>query len=89
MDKKELYKKAWAKWGHLQYIMMIEEPSELIKTVTKYLRSETFENRVRIAEEISDVEIMCEQFKVVHPEMAKIVEKHKKEKLERLERNLR
>ena len=89
MDKNDLYRKAWAKWGDLQFIMIIEEPAELIKAVTKYLRNKTHENKVRIAEEVADTEIMIEQFRVMFPEMNEIIENHKKEKLERLERNLR
>jgi hypothetical protein len=68
--------------------MMVEEPAELIKAVTKYLRNRTRENGIHIAEEVADVEIMCEQFKLLSPEMNQLVEKYKEEKLERLKRNV-
>lgn len=40
-----------------------EECSELIKTVSKYLRYGTDDKKSDIAEEIADVEIMTEQIK--------------------------
>ena len=86
-EKTALYKRAWEKWGELQLIMLIEEPAELIKTVTKYLRNKSRDTEIKIAEEVADVEIMCEQYRKL-PDMDNLVNKYKEEKLVRLKRTL-
>ena len=58
-----LYKKAWKKWGDLQWLMVIEECSELQKAIVKYMREKTVEREAHIAEEIADVEIMIGQLR--------------------------
>ena len=85
MDKKELYSRTWKKWGNLQFVMVIEECSELIKAVTKHLRGK---NTADIFEEAADVEIMIEQLRALSPEALRAIEKHKDEKLARLEKTM-
>lgn len=63
-EKEQLYKKAIEKWGkELQITLAIEEMSELQKELCKYLRGDR--NRSAILEEITDVEIMIEQIKII------------------------
>jgi len=82
----ELYQKASKKWGNLQYIMVIEECSELIKAMTKYMRQGTHERGVQVFEEAADVEIMIEQIRSMSPESNALVDKFKAQKLERLKK---
>jgi hypothetical protein len=86
-DKTALYRKAWERWGQMQLIMLIEEPAELIKTVTKYLRNKSRDTEMHIAEEVADVEIVCEQYRRL-PDMDQLVNKYKEEKLQRLKKIL-
>lgn len=58
-DRLALYKRAQLMWGGLQLIVVIEELSELVKAISKYVRGE--KNLDLVAEEIADVEIMLEQ----------------------------
>jgi hypothetical protein len=87
-EKSILYMKAWAKWGDLQLIMLIEEPSELIKAVTKFMRDKSNANGMHICEEIADVEIVCEQYRQLSPDMNNAIAVYKEEKLQRLKRLL-
>lgn len=65
MDKYTLYTKLIQKYGkEMQIIVAIEELSELQKELTKYLRG-LQTDYINIAEEITDVEIMCEQLKFI------------------------
>lgn len=57
-----IYRKALDKWGNLQVLMIFEEMAELQKELCKSLRGK--ENRLKIAEEIADVEIMLGQMKI-------------------------
>jgi hypothetical protein len=64
MDKKELYEQALMLWGEkLQVGMAIEECSELIVELSKYLRFGLSSAHYGVIEEIADVEIMIEQLK--------------------------
>lgn len=84
--EKELFRVAWAKWGDLQWVMVIEEASELQKCVTKILRGKgSHEN---LAEEIADLEIMLAQVKENKPLLQPLIEKYRKLKIERLEKML-
>ena len=79
-ERRELYKKALSEFGiEAQIIVAIEELSELIKELTKYLRGEE-EN---IDDEIADVEIMIEQL-VFMFDNREMIEKFKQFKLKRL-----
>jgi hypothetical protein len=79
-----IYKAAWTKWGNLQFVMVIEECSELIKAITKYTRNKSHENGVAIAEEAADVEIMVEQLRALSPEWNMLIDREKVKKLNRL-----
>lgn len=84
--EKEIYRQAIEKWGaELQIIMVFEEMAELQKELCKSFRGK--ENRVEIAEEIADVEIMLGQMKLYYG-IEGGVERHKKLKLQRLEERL-
>lgn len=86
MNKIELYKKAFDKWGEfLQLLMVIEEMSELTKVISKRFRKDLFSLSDEIIEEIADVEIMLEQ--LIHMyDWRESVDKIKDIKLQRLER---
>lgn len=92
MTKEELYEKALSKYGDLQLSVAMEECSELIKAISKYIRSkDDFTKEINaicdIAEEIADVEIMTEQL----IQMLQIDDKvkwQKEQKLKRLEERL-
>lgn len=87
MDKNKVYKQALGKWGKIpQVIMLFEEMAELQKELSKNLRGK--ENRVEIAEEIADVEIMLGQMKLLF-NIEEGVERHKQLKLQRLEERLK
>lgn len=65
MENKELYQQVTDKWGvDAQLTKAIEELSELIKEICKdKLDIGITEN---IAEEVADVEIMCEQLRFIY-----------------------
>ena len=63
-----------------QFDMAIEECSELIMAICHYGRNKA--NKNDIASEIADVEIMCNQLRLIIGD--EIVEQHKKYKLLRL-----
>ncbi|SDX85740.1 nucleoside triphosphate pyrophosphohydrolase family protein [Tepidimicrobium xylanilyticum] len=87
MDEREVYKQALEKWGaEGQITMVFEEMAELQKELCKSLRGK--ENRIEIAEEIADVEIMLEQMKILFG-IEEGVERHKTLKLQRLEGRLK
>lgn len=66
MNKEELYKLAIARYGNeAQVNQGIEEMAELIQAVNKFRRKPVIENLENIAEEIVDVEIMLEQYKII------------------------
>lgn len=82
MENQEIYRQAIDKWGaEAQITMVFEEMAELQKELCKCLRGK--DNRIEIADEIADVEIMLEQMKVLFS-IENGVERHKKLKLSRL-----
>ena len=86
LNKEEIYRQALEKWGaDLQIVMVFEEMSELQKELCKSLRGK--ENRIEIAEEIADVEIMLEQMKIYFS-IEEAVEKYREYKIERLAKRL-
>ena len=86
MNKRELYRKAFEKWGsNMQLVIAIEELSELQKVCCKKIRGS--EDLDDITDEIADVEIMCEQLRVLYGIDAQ-VEHTKLLKIERLEERL-
>ncbi len=82
IDREKIYRTALQIWGaELQMNMLIEECAELIQSINKYRRKGS-EN---ILEEIADVEIMLEQARMIlGDENSKIIDIHKKDKLNRL-----
>lgn len=86
MHEMSIYQGAIAKWGEdAQMKMVLEEMSELQKEICKLWRGK--DNRDAIAEEVADVEIMLGQLQVML-EIFEDVDRHKKEKLLRLQRRL-
>lgn len=84
MNKEELYKFAIERYGdEAQINQGIEEMAELIQAVNKFRRKPVIENLENIAEEIVDVEIMLEQYKIIYAANP-IAEKLKNQKLQRL-----
>ena len=82
----EVLKRAIATWGpDLQLNVAIEELSELTKEICKHKRGA--DNVDHISEEMADVEIMLEQMKIIFNNR-KSVERHKYEKLIRLEQRV-
>ena len=85
MTNKELYEKAFNKWGDKQLVMAIEEMAELQRELTKVLRGVPCINN--ISEKVADVEIMLEQIRQIF-NLGLSVEVVKRHKLERLEERL-
>jgi len=63
-----------------QMYMVIEELSELIKSVCKHRRADNYKN---IIEEIADVEIMLQQLKIMLQILPSEIQKIKEQKLQR------
>ena len=64
MTKTELYKETFRLWGvSSQLDMMIEECGELVVVIQHWKRDRVGDGK--IAEEIADVEIMCEQLRAL------------------------
>jgi hypothetical protein len=86
IDKTKIYQTAIERWGAgSQIIMVFEEMAELQKELSKEIRGHG--DRIHIAEEIADVEIMLEQMKLLF-DVSGHVEQFKQTKLERLESRL-
>lgn len=84
MEHKEIYKKAVKTWGKTSQLdMLVEECAEVIVAVKKLKRFGTLNERIKLEKEVADVEIMCEQFRIVYEDNQ--VDRYKLEKLERLE----
>lgn len=68
-ERAEVYARAREKWGaEKQYIVAIEEMSEVIKALTKWLRCDTCDESATvipsIIEEVADATIMLEQIRL-------------------------
>jgi len=86
MENLDLIKKAVKTWeNEHQVIMAIEELAELQKELTKYLCKRG--DKVHIAEEMADVEIMLAQLKIIFND-EKEMEAAKARKMEKLRRLL-
>ena len=85
MNKQILYDAISTYGTDAQKIMAMEEMSELIKELSKNIRGN--KNRINIAEEIADVEIMLEQMKIIFDISAETV-RWKAYKMARLEERL-
>ena len=78
----DLYQLAIDKWGKTgQLTVAIEELSELTKEICKTLRN--IGHTERLAEEVADVEIMCEQLRYIFA-IDEAVDDWKEYKLRRL-----
>lgn len=89
-----LFRKAWNLWGaRAQLDMVVEECAELIKAVQKIKRgpsahidsSKRIELESQLADEVVDVQIMCEQLLVMFPTLQYLIPKIRASKLNRLE----
>lgn len=64
IDRKQLYNTAWKHWGaEAQADQLIEEMAELIHAIIAARRNGTFYTYA-VSEEMADVEICMEQFKI-------------------------
>jgi len=92
MNQEKLYREAIKKWGVIaQTNMLIEECAELIVALAKSTRFHNGSTIPEIIEEMVDVEIMLEQFKIIvnDPDMSySLFDIIKKRKLKRLESRL-
>lgn len=91
--EENVYRECWNKWGNLQYVMVIEELSETIKAITKFLRRNDRSNASGLIEELVDGELMFNQLRYIlhflYPSIYDIeYEKMRNYKLERLKKML-
>ena len=85
LENNKTLKRAIEVWGEdLQFDMVIEECSELIASICHYKRHRN--NKIDVASEIADVEIMCDQLRLIIGD--DIIESQKKHKMERLKNRL-
>ena len=91
MNKTYLFRQALARYGlSNQLTVAMEECGELTQALSKYLRADADReaSREAIAEEIADVQIMCEQVALFLGIQGKVAARQH-EKLERLDERLR
>ena len=85
MSKTEIYQKAIEKWGEKSQLEMLqEEATELALATRKFIRVPCDRTKFDLVGEIADVEIMIEQFKMMHPDIAEQLENKKRFKINRL-----
>lgn len=88
MNKVELYKFAIERYGdEAQINQGIEEMAELIQAINKFRRNPCEETLKGIEEEIADVEIMLEQYKIIFGAVLQVY-RAKTNKLQRLAERL-
>ncbi|MCK4384707.1 MAG: hypothetical protein KAW52_00445 [candidate division Zixibacteria bacterium] len=87
-ETRELYRKACEKWDQLQFIVAIEECSELIKAICKAWRNPSGATADSLVEEIVDVKIMAEQLEIVF-NCEKAAGRIRRKKLRRLKKLLK
>ena len=88
-EREDLYRKAIDKWGvDFQILMLFEEIGELQQAVVKFARKNSAANRLKVMDEIADVEIMLEQTALILGATDEEIEKVKNAKLLRLKRML-
>lgn len=90
MNNEELYKIAIETYGdEAQINQGIEEMAELIQAINKFRRNPGYYPRwYDIVEEIVDVEVMLEQYKLIYKISDEEMSKHKSQKLKRLAKRL-
>lgn len=87
-EKRELLYAAIQQYGQVaQLNQVIEECAELIQAINKFRRNPTSETILQLCGEIADVEIMCEQARLMFA-AGDMVEDIKAKKLERLKNRL-
>lgn len=87
MDNKTIFSNALKKWGiQFQVIMLGEEFGELFQAISKALRAESIDgiHKIKIAEEIADVEVMLAQMKVAFDIPDTQVDSWRKAKIENI-----
>ena len=85
----KLFARALQEWGWgSQMGMLAEESAELTVAVHHLLRAQTPENIKALASEMADVEIMLEQARFMHPDLGKLADECRREKLRRLRERL-
>ena len=91
MDRKILQNAIDTYGTKAQMMQCIEEMAELIQAINKYFRANTNEEMAKayisVIEEISDVQIMLEQMRIVFGDKA--VDEQIKAKMDRLEKKLK
>ena len=91
MDRKILRKAIDTYGTKAQMMQCIEEMAELIQAINKYFRANTDEEMAKayisVIEEISDIQIMLEQMRIVFGDKA--VDEQITAKLSRLEKRLK
>ena len=89
MNTSQLYAKACLTWGMpAQLVMLMEECAELQQACSKLYRRGIRARKVRLVEELADVEIMMAQVKLAL-DLSERVKKIKRLKLKRLERRVK
>lgn len=87
LNNNDLYQLVIDKWGSkAQLTVAIEELSELIKEICKVKRG--LGDLTNLAEEVADVEIMCEQLRYIF-DIDTVVDEWKESKLVRLQNRLK
>jgi NTP pyrophosphatase (non-canonical NTP hydrolase) len=82
MTKKQIYEKVLALWGRTsQMDLLVEECAELIQAMQKL--NHRHGDVIAVVEELADVEIMCEQMRLIFNPVE--IDKIKEQKLRRLE----
>ncbi len=85
--EKEILTKAIQTWGkQAQVLMVLEEMAELQKEILKNINRGK-ENVAELVDEITDVEIMLTQLKMIY-DVENQVQNHRPEKLEKIEKRL-
>ena len=82
MTKDQIYRKALLAWGRgSQMDMLVEECAELIQALQKF--NHRHGESINVIEELADVEIMCEQMRLIFsPEKIDTVKELKLARLE-------
>jgi len=85
--EQEILQKAIQTWGkEAQVLMVLEEMAELQKEILKNINRGK-ENLAEMVDEITDVEIMLTQLKMIYG-VTDQVQNHRPEKLEKIEKRL-
>ncbi|MFA6261065.1 MAG: hypothetical protein WC760_06335 [Bacteroidia bacterium] len=88
IEQNEVLTEAINKYGiDSQMNMVVEECAELIKAINKFRRVASSENLTELCGEVSDVEIMCAQVRIMLNKQG-LIDKIKEEKIERLKYRL-